>query len=46
MNHAYFIEIVLVFGAALVWAFWELWNARPDKREKGSAERPRHPEGQ
>lgn len=31
MNHAYFIELLVVFGAALVWAAWELWSVRDRK---------------
>lgn len=34
MNDAYFIEIVLVFGAALVWAGWELWTVRKPRGDR------------
>jgi hypothetical protein len=39
LNHAYFIEIVLVFGAALVWAAWELWTVRPRKPGRDASDR-------
>lgn len=47
------IELVLVFGVVLAWAFWELWSVRRSRRgdaEAASAgpgtERPGHAEGQ
>lgn len=47
------IEVVLVFGVVLAWAFWELWALRRDKRRdaeaasaRSAAERPGHPERQ
>lgn len=48
-NTLFFIELALVHGAVLAWAFWELWSLRRDKRRAevdASAKRARHAEGE
>jgi hypothetical protein len=42
----FFAEMVLLHGAVLGWAFWELYALRRDKRRRASAERAGHPEGE
>jgi len=54
-NTLFYLETGLFEGAALVWAVWQLWSVRPNKKANSEApsalarrsrERPGHPERQ
>ncbi len=50
MNTIFLMELLLFYGAVLVWAGWELWSVRPSldkaakKRDAASKKAARHPE--
>lgn len=51
-NTHFLLELTLFEGAAVAWAAWEFWSARPDRKAKppersgDSPESPGHPEGE